>query len=451
MKKLKHLPILLLLGLVLLLAAWPREAYAEEATTAITVKVGYFGGPYYEKAVLTLDDLGSLEEQHYLYTFLDRGSFLAYADADGYLLTDILELAGIDVNSINRCHFKTTDVGEGTYFASIDSKTLFGSTRYAFPNLSQYYGTPSGEYTNQVTDMEAVWSSATQVPAILSFYDNYSRVDTFTKYNPDRYAYTRDKGLRLFFGQTAPNTVNANQMAKWIYEIDVELGGTPKLVVDDDQLKLKVGSDYRARISVVSGDDTVSEELLKSLQWTSSDESVVKVDSTGKITVVGEGEATITAYLPDYEGRVSPVTIHIVTGKGENLDGGGTGSKGSGTTGGQNGTGKTPSSGKTSDKTTGDKTIIPVGALDEKRLVLRARKLSVTADDILGSAENWAETDEKAGVQNWRDKAMDDDSTALGLIKQGNPLAIFVAAASITILLAGGVYMYLRYKRQMKE
>ncbi len=450
MKKLKHLHILPLLALTLLLALWPREAQAAQATDAITVKVGYFGGPYYEKAVLTLDDLGSLEEQHYTYTCLDKGAYLDYADAYGYRLSDILELAGIDVNSIRACHFKSTD----NYFVSVDSETLFGSERYAFPNLSEYFGTLSDGYTRGITDMDAVWGSAIRVPAILSFYDNFHRLedsDWFKKYDPSAYRYTSDTRMRLFFGQTSPDAVNANRLAKYVYEIDVELGGTPKLVTSDDQLKLKVGSDYRARVSVVSGDETISEELLKSLKWTSSDESIVKVDSTGKITVVGEGEATITAYLPDYEGRVSPVTIRIVTGKGENLDGGGTGNKGSGTTGGQNGTGKTPSSGKTSDTATGDKTILPAGALDEKRQVLRARKLSVKADDILGNAEKWAETDEKAGVQNWRDKAMDEDSTALGLIKQGNPLAIFVAAASVALLLAGGAYMYLRYKRQMKE
>ena len=345
MKRWKDFLPALLLGLALLLICRPETASA--TTDSITVKVGYFGGPYYEKTVLTISDLERLEERHEQYTFLDRGGFLAYADAYGYALMDVLEMAGVDVQSISRCHFKTED-SYGGYFVSMDADTLFWSDRYAFPTLSEYYGRLPWEIRRQITDPDAVWSSAVMVPAMLSRYDNYSRVSEFRPYDPDDYDYTGEKGLRLFFGQTAPDTVNANQMAKYVYEIDVEFGGAPTINVDQDQLKLKVGSDYRVQVSVTSSDEIITQAVLQGLEWSSSDESVVTVDQNGQITVVGKGAASITVRSTVYDSRWSDAyggmkaaTIHIVAGDDENLSGGGTGTgDGSGTgSGGDSGTG----------------------------------------------------------------------------------------------------------------
>ena len=59
MKRWKDFLPALLLGLALLLICRPETASA--TTDSITVKVGYFGGPYYEKTVLTMSDLERLE------------------------------------------------------------------------------------------------------------------------------------------------------------------------------------------------------------------------------------------------------------------------------------------------------------------------------------------------------------------------------------------------------
>lgn len=473
MKRLKGILSALLFALTLLLAVWPQTASA--ATKSVIIKVGYFGGPYYEKAVLTLDDLATLDEYRGTYTFLDKGGFMAYADAKGYRLTDILRLAGVDVNSINRCHFGGDD-GDSVYHVSIDSKTLFGSERYAFPNLSYYYGVPPGEVSRRVTDMDAVWRSAENVPTILSVRDNYDRVfDYFGEYNPREHEYTEEKGLRLFFGQTAPNTVNANQMAQRVFRIEVEFGGAPTISVGQEQLELKVGSDYKVRVTVNSSDEVITKAILSGLKWSSSDESVVQVDSNGQLTVVGKGEAVITVHSTVYDSAQSDgyknmkdATIRIVAGDKENISGGGDGQgDGSGT---GDGSGQTDSGTGTgtgdSDSRTDGKTNTSGGAgttgprrqyiqsrgdldLDKDTEKLRVGRLTMRADND-GTDASRTDADSSA-QQPWRDKGMEGGSTALGLILKENPLAVFVAGASAVLVLLGGAGMYVRYRREIKR
>lgn len=582
MKRWKSFLPALLLGLALLLICRPETASA--ATDSITVKVGYFGGPYYEKTVLTMSDLERLEERHEQYTFLDRGGFLAYADAYGYGLADVLEMAGVDVQSISRCHFKTED-SYGGYFVSMDAGTLFWSDRYAFPTLSEYYGRLPWEINRQITDVDAVWSSAVSVPAMLSHYDNYSRVSEFRPYDPNDYDYTGEKGLRLFFGQTAPDTVNANQMAKYVYEIDVEFGGAPTINVDQDQLKLKVGSDYRVQVSVSSADEVITQAILQGLEWSSSDESVVTVDQTGQITVVGKGSASITVRSTVYDSRWSDAyggmkaaTIHIAAGDDENLNGGGTGTgDGSGTgSGGDSGTGdsgtgdsgtgaddgsdqsgtengndpgtggsrdvddshrndntgisggtnqsdtaadpsKPDDPGKPSEPnkpnrpsepsrpgTGGQGTAGTGGGTDqsgaqagtatpgkdekepdsepsggkmppakkdeiikkyiesqttpdltketEELQTLRVGRLSIRAGAADPAETRGGSTDSSASAEQvWRRQGMASDATALGLILRKNPLAVLVAVSAVALVLLGGGWMYIRFKRETKE
>lgn len=469
MKRLKGILSALLFALSLLLAVWPQTASA--ATKSVIIKVGYFGGPYYEKAVLTLNDLATLDEYRGLYTFLDRGGFMAYADATGYRLTDILHLAGVDVNSVNRCHFGGDD-GDSVYHVSIDSGTLFGSERYAFPNLSYYYGEPPGEVGRRVTDMDAVWRTAVKVPTILSVRDNYSRVyDYFGEYNPREHAYTSEKGLRLFFGQTAPNTVNANQMAQRVFRIEVEFGGAPTIEVGQEQLELKVGSDYKVRVNVSSCDEVITKAILSGLKWTSSDESVVRVDSSGQITVVGKGEATITVHSTVYDSAQSDAyqglkdaTIHIVAGDKENISGGGDGQgdgtgtgDGSGKTDSGTGTGTGQTDGKTNTSggsgTTGPRRqyIQSRGDLDLSKNAekLRVGRLTLQAES---DGTNTSQTDsDSSAQQNWRDKGMEGGSTALGLLLKENPLAVFVAGSAAALVLLGGAGMYIRYRREIKR
>lgn len=46
---------------------------------------------------------------------------------------------------------------------------------------------------------------------------------------------------------------------------------------------------------------------------------------------------------------------------------------------------------------------------------------------------------------------MASDATALGLILRKNPLAVLVAASAVVLMLLGGGWMYIRFKRETKE
>ena len=63
-----------LLLLAFLLPFWPQEARAAIATDTITIRVGYLGGPYFEKASFDwreLDDWygGALSTQELIYSY----------------------------------------------------------------------------------------------------------------------------------------------------------------------------------------------------------------------------------------------------------------------------------------------------------------------------------------------------------------------------------------------
>lgn len=290
------------------------------ATETLTIRVGYFGGPFYEKEVLSVSEIESLGAYWQTFTFLDSGGFLAYATTYGVALTDILECVGVDLGTVGQCHFKTSD--SASYHTSVTASTLYGSQRYAFLNLSEYYGELPGQWESGITDYDAVWQSAVPVQTVLSLMDNYSRVDEFTPYDASCYDITSNKRLRLFFGQTVPDEVNARHMAYWVYGIDVEFSGSPSIRMDKSDLSLSIGDDYTVEYSVSTADPVISEAIRNGLRWESSDPSVVTVDASGKLNVLSRGEAVITAYFDDYEISAS---LHIVVGDNETNGGGGEG------------------------------------------------------------------------------------------------------------------------------
>ncbi len=296
--------VLLLLPLVAFSA--PR-AQAYGATQQLVIKVGYAGLPFYEKAVYSIAELEVLGTHSALYTFLDAGGFACYAQAEGVYLTDIMDAAGIDLSAVARCHFLTTDSGGG-YFTSPTASTLFRS-QYAFPLLSQYYGEPPGELGRRITDYDAVWANAAPVAAMLSLRDNFGRVDEFTEYDASLYPMTSAKQLRLFFGQSYPDEINARNMGYWVYEIDVELAGFPTMLTTQEQLKLTVGSNQQAQVQVTAADELVTQAILQGLQWKSDNPDAVTVDASGVLTVVGEGEANITVFNEEYGLRFKLVVL----------------------------------------------------------------------------------------------------------------------------------------------
>lgn len=245
----------------------------------LTIKVGYFGGPYYTKKVYTLSDFDKLPQVKQAYTFIDSIPAVCVDAAIGVKLTDLLADAGIDVNSVQKFYFYSSDIKTGWY-QCLDKSALLDTDRFYYPNL------PSGwDYETASSTPEAVYG-AVRVEPVVAYKDNWQRYGEA----PDFSVYDTSTRFRLLFGQIDPEECTAPQSAKWVHAIEVMLGGMPPagVTLDQNMLDLKVGSTVRLTATVAPYEATD-----KSVIWSSSDPSVASVDQSGLVTVVGPGTATI--------------------------------------------------------------------------------------------------------------------------------------------------------------
>jgi len=245
------------------------------ASDTLTIKVGYFGGPYYTKKVYTLNDMDAFPQVKQAYTFIDSMPAVNIDSAVGVKLTELLADAGIDVNSVQKLYFYASDIKTGWY-QCLDKEFLLDTTRYYYPNL------PSGwDYEKGSSTSEAVYG-AIPVEPIIAYKDNWQRYASA----PDFSAYDTSTRFRLLFGQREPDEVTAPQSAKWVHAIEVMLGGMPpsEVTLDQSNINKKVGSTVRLTATVAPYDATD-----KSVIWSSSDPDVATVDKTGLITIVGPG------------------------------------------------------------------------------------------------------------------------------------------------------------------
>lgn len=477
MRRLKKALLSIVIGSALLFGA-TIVAFASPTSPSsqLTVRVGYFGGPYYEKAVYSAAELESIGTHTSLYTCMDNGGFLRYAEAEGVYLWDIMDAAGVDVNSISKCHFATYDsYASGTdYFKSLGCNTLFWSDRYAFPDLSCYWNRADQSLTQE--QLDAVWDTAQSVQTMLSLRDNFKRVADEAPYHiGDNGAKTSEDCFRLLFGQTQPLGINdvsgdsangASNMAKWVYEIDVELGGTPSLEAEQSQLELKVGSDYRVTVTISAADSAIRQGISQNLVWRSSDPSIVSVDTDGLLTAHQQGDVTITVYDPNYDDLSA--TLQITVGEAENLSGNGEDGKQDSQTGGtsqsnRNAGNNTAPSGNqiqpSDDGKVNNETQLRVDT-DEgnepqpERYITKTTPMPATelAEKIHSIRVNRVSIDsDTGGVQNWREQAMAEDSVALGLLEEDHHMIVIIAAAVIFLLICGGAGTFIHFKKETKE
>lgn len=445
---------------------------------SLTIRVGYFGGPYYEKEIMSVSELEALGAYWQTFTFLDAGGFPAYATAYGVALTDILAAAGVDIGSVGTCHFKTSD--SASYHTSVTADTLYGSQRYAFPALAEYYGAPAGEIESRITDYNAVWQSAVPVQTVLSLQDNYARVDEFTPYDASAYTLRSDKRLRLFFGQTQPDEINARHMAYWVYGIDVEFAGSPVLQMQDTELKLSIGEDYQAQLTVSAADPVIAEAIRGGLRWESSEPSVVSVDGGGRLTVLRKGEAVVTAYFDDYELSAS---LHIVVGDEESLGGDGEGSGSGDGSGDGSGEGEGSGSGSTDLSGEGSGGREDAGTLPEDNGAEAVRENDAPSDTAQAPTEQEnssrsgqgadggpaasitdVETNISVALRGRRitvarsgsPQGMEaDDSSGGGggapieLVLVSSPLRFYLLLGAFLLLAGGGILMWRKYKKEI--
>lgn len=307
----KSVSVIMMIALLtgMLWAANPNEASADCGSTGVpsdtlTIKVGYYGGPYYIKKVYTLTDFDQLPQVQQAYTFIDNMPAVCIDSAQGVKLADLLVDSGIDINSVQKFYFYATDIKQGWY-QCLDKSYLFDTPRYYYPNLPSKWN-----YDTLSAPSEAV-ADAVQVEPIIAYRDNWQRYGDA----PDFSAYDTSTRFRLLFGQSGTREHNASMSARWVHSIEVMLGGMPPsgIALDQNNINLKVGSTMQLT-ATVSPDDSTE----KSVNWSSNNESAATVDKNGVVSVVGTGTAIIT--VSTVVGDIAATCV--VNGPKENSDAG---------------------------------------------------------------------------------------------------------------------------------
>ncbi|MCD7865245.1 MAG: BspA family leucine-rich repeat surface protein, partial [Clostridiales bacterium] len=298
---------------------------SEASSDTLTFYVGYYGMSYVEKSVVTLNEiLANCVMVTQIYSYIDKSDHAVYDQATGPLFVELLDYAGIDTDSISRFRFATTDSGE-SYFGGEYTYSLIFQKRYYYPLIGDYLS------ADGFTDITAATSTQIRVEPMLAVWDSWLRYGYGEGYDASNHVNMKATNcFRLMYGQTTISEVDASSSAHSIHSIYIQYEGSPSIDAGDD-LELKVSEDYQVSVEISTADEALTDAFLDAVSWNSSDESVVQVDSsTGQLTVVGEGTATITVSAVVGGMTISDSLTVTVTAGDEDLDGGGEGD-GSGT------------------------------------------------------------------------------------------------------------------------
>ena len=167
--------------LMILCAALALPVFADAVTDSISVCIGYFGwseDEYVEKAKFSWQELddwygGALDTHEEYYSYCNGSGRTYLAFARGFYIRDLLDYAGVDVNSIASIDFFTKDHSVGAY-RSFTKYALLDQPRYYFPNLAgdaetgELYAWDGGD---------DLWVGAYQVEPMLALED-YTEWDT---------------------------------------------------------------------------------------------------------------------------------------------------------------------------------------------------------------------------------------------------------------------------------
>jgi hypothetical protein len=406
---------LLLCTLATPAAALDDDEFSGYAADTLSVKVGYFGGPYYEKAVFTLDELWNMDVVYADYTFIDNMPSVVIDHVAGVSLADLMDAAGIDLNSIQTFYFWTRDK-QSDYYTSFSKTALLDTPRYCYYSLPDNYDDEAGGANEYAT------SYGELVDTVIALADDWNRTIAGATFGSDYLHLNTNTRFRLIFGQTDATTRTANRSAKWIHEIVVELGGAPVLTMDASVLEGEVGSVLRTQLGVSADSAVVANEAVT---WSSSDESVATVDENGNITVRGEGTAVITA---SFAGVSTSVVVNGTPGDGSAGD---TGTEEPGDTSNGENT-ETPGSGTQEPNETPETQPVDAVPADVPRQLLTP--VTIAQDQV-------------GGVQNWRQEEMSDTATALSDIPADrSALTWFGAAVGGLFLVSAAAYVLLFYR-----
>ena len=386
------------------------DEYGGYAADSLTVKVGYFGGPYYEKHVFTLQDLWAMDVVNADYTFIDNMPSVVIDHVAGVRLSDLMDAAGIDLNSVETFYFWTQDKQSG-YYTSYSKTALIDTPRYCYYSLPDNFDEETGRGGDYAT------SNGMPVDTLIALADDWNRCIAGATFGSDYLNLNTNTRFRLIFGQTNGFEKTASRSAKWIHEIVAELGGAPTLTLDASALEGEVGSVLRTEASISADSAVLKNEKVK---WSSSDESVAAVDEDGNITVKSEGTAVIAATFGDVS---ASVTVNGTPGKSATFSA----AAKPGGAGDRDNTDEAASNPLSPDS----KPQSP--ALSETRTPQETGK---EIQPIQPKADTYTT---EGGVQNWRAYEMSETAAALPEIQLDNPLLGITGLLSAALFAGGGI------------
>lgn len=434
--------ILALLSAALLMLSqliWflPVKANAETAGDVLVVRVQYFGeigDKVREKASFTRSELESMGAADYCYSNITRVGTVMTMHAYGPEVMTIIEASGIDPGSIRNVTFRTTD----GYTRNFTVDGHLTALKYYYPELASCY--ERNEDGDALTPLEGALDGMEPVPAILALEFGESKKPGV---HAEELPLKRDRSYRFCMGQslleegrmTNPSDsggdISSMESCHSIYGIDVTLAGSPihGMSLDLDDTNIKVGSMKKVSVSLDVDEAFADAFTAEDLTWTSSDESVASVSSSGEVTVHKKGEVTITATAPD--GTSASITINGTEAeKPESQD-------------------KKPDNRQSSAKTGGSKTDKSDKTAQENRSEKaesrEARTVSVKAHElILGDM-----VVEEAAPQDELRSSMADDAQALDAARTYSKGAAAGTAAGAGLLCGiGSLSRVIRFKKE---
>lgn len=285
---------------------------------SLSFRVGYSGESFTEVKVFADDDFANAKKVSY--SFMDSLPSPVMEAVTGIPLTDLLSKAGIDFSKVKSFTFYCADVPNGPYKTL--TKDFLYKPRYYYPNIMQCWNTDTQNFTDENdndTTAQAVYN-AKRVYPMMCISDNWVR----GAMEPDFSKQDSSNKYRLVLGQLKedPSAINAPYAAKCVYQIDVTLNGSPESggsVSGGSSSTVSVtGVSLSKSTTVINAGSTCQLTVTvdpasaadRAVTWSSSDNAVATVSSTGLVTGVAPGVATITVTTAD-GGKTAACTVTV--------------------------------------------------------------------------------------------------------------------------------------------